>query len=42
MKKIYNPKKEDWKDVLRRPTQTVEAIEGLVNDIFKQEIDWIK
>ncbi len=36
MKKIYNPKKEDWKDVLRRPTQTVEAIEGLVNDIFKQ------
>lgn len=36
MKKIYNPKKEDWKDVLRRPTQTVEAIEGLVNDIFKE------
>ncbi len=36
MKKIYNPKKEDWKDVLRRPTQTVEAIECLVNDIFKQ------
>ncbi|WP_027075937.1 histidinol dehydrogenase [Maribacter antarcticus] len=36
MKKIYNLKKEDWKDVLRRPTQTVEAIEGLVNDIFKE------
>jgi histidinol dehydrogenase len=36
MKKIYNLKKEDWKDVLRRPTQTLEAIEGLVNDIFKE------
>jgi histidinol dehydrogenase len=36
MKKIYNPIKADWKDVLKRPTQTVEAIEGLVNDIFKE------
>ncbi|MGB3149149.1 MAG: histidinol dehydrogenase [Maribacter sp.] len=36
MNKIYNPRKEDWKDVLRRPTQTVEAIEGLVNNIFKE------
>ncbi len=36
MKKIYNPKREDWKDVLRRPTQTVAAIEGLVNSIFKE------
>lgn len=36
MNKIYNPKKTNWKDVLRRPTQTIEAIEGLVNDIFKE------
>lgn len=36
MNKIYNPIKSDWKDVLKRPTQTVEAIEGLVNDIFKE------
>ena len=36
MKKIYNPKKEDWKDVLRRPTQTVEAIEGLVTTVFSE------
>lgn len=36
MKKIYNPKKEDWKDVLRRPTQTVEAIEGLVTTVFRE------
>ena len=36
MKKIYNPKREDWNDVLRRPTQTLAAIEGLVNSIFKE------
>ena len=36
MKKIYNPKKEDWKDVLRRPTQTVAAIEGLVTTVFSE------
>jgi histidinol dehydrogenase len=36
MNKIYNPKREDWKDVLRRPTQTVADIEGLVNTIFEE------
>ncbi len=36
MKKIFNPKREDWNDVLRRPTQTLAAIEGLVNSIFKE------
>jgi len=36
MKKIYNPNKEDWKDVLRRPTQTVAAIEGLVTTVFSE------
>lgn len=36
MNKIYNPKREDWKDVLKRPTQTVADIEGLVNVIFKE------
>ena len=36
MNKIYNPKKADWKDVLKRPTQTVADIEGLVNSIFEE------
>jgi histidinol dehydrogenase len=39
MNKIYNPKREDWKAVLKRPTQTVAAIEGLVNEIFKEVAD---
>ncbi len=34
MNTIYNPKKEAWKDILKRPTQTVADIEGIVNDIF--------
>lgn len=36
MNKIYNPQKKDWKDVLKRPTQTVADIEGLVNSIFEE------
>lgn len=36
MNKIYNPKKEDWKNVLKRPTQTVSDIEATVNTIFKE------
>lgn len=36
MNKIYNLKRADWKDVLKRPTQTVADIEGLVNSIFEE------
>lgn len=36
MNKIYNPKRADWNDVLKRPTQTVADIEGLVNGIFEE------
>lgn len=36
MNKIYNPKKTDWKDVLKRPTQTVADIEDTVNTIFSE------
>ncbi len=36
MNKIYNPQRKDWKDVLKRPTQTVADIEGLVNSIFEE------
>lgn len=36
MNKIYNPKREDWRSVLKRPTQTVSDIEDRVNTIFKQ------
>ena len=31
---VENPKKEDWLDLLRRPTQTVDDIEKTVNLIF--------
>ena len=34
MKKIYNPQKEDWASLLKRPTQSVADIEELVNNIF--------
>lgn len=34
MNKIYNPHKEDWSELLKRPTQTVENIENTVNEIF--------
>ena len=36
MNKIYNPKKEEWKSILKRPTQTVADIEETVNLIFKE------
>lgn len=36
MKKVYNPPRETWAEILKRPTQTVGDIEATVNDIFKQ------
>ncbi|SDE28691.1 histidinol dehydrogenase [Pricia antarctica] len=36
MNKIYSPNRADWKDVLKRPTQTVADIEQQVNTIFKE------
>ena len=36
MNKIYSPKREDWKSVLERPTQTVSDIEATVNTIFNE------
>ncbi|MDF4223224.1 histidinol dehydrogenase [Maribacter sp. M208] len=36
MNKIYNPQRADWNNVLKRPTQTVADIEGLVNGIFEE------
>jgi len=38
LNKIYSPKREDWQSILKRPTQTVDAIEYTVTGIFK-EID---
>ncbi|MCP4975504.1 MAG: histidinol dehydrogenase [Maribacter sp.] len=40
MNKIYNPKREDWKGILRRPTQTVSDIESTVNQIFAEVQDF--
>lgn len=34
MKTIINPKTQDWLELLKRPTQTVENIENTVNEIF--------
>lgn len=36
MKKVYNPDRSLWADVLKRPTQTVADIEDTVNQIFKE------
>jgi histidinol dehydrogenase len=36
MNKIYNPKQEEWSEILKRPTVTVEDIEATVNEIFKE------
>jgi len=35
MKTIHNPKKEDWSELLKRPTRTFKDIETTVDDIFK-------
>ena len=35
MKKILNPDKNTWSELLKRPTKTVSDIETTVNDIFK-------
>lgn len=36
MQIINNPKKEDWSEVLKRPTQTVNDIETTVTQIFEE------
>ena len=35
MKVIKYPKREDWSEILKRPTQTVDDIEATVNQIFE-------
>ena len=35
MKTIKYPKREDWSEILKRPTQTVDDIEATVNQIFE-------
>jgi histidinol dehydrogenase len=34
MKRYINPEKSTWSELLKRPTQTVEAIEAIVNEVF--------
>ncbi|MET6990537.1 histidinol dehydrogenase [Sediminicola arcticus] len=36
MNKIYNPERKEWEAILKRPTQEVADIEGIVNQIFKE------
>ncbi len=33
---LYNPKKSEWSEILKRPTQTVADIEQTVNQIFSE------
>ena len=35
MKTIKYPKREDWSEILKRPTQTIDDIEATVNQIFE-------
>src|SRR5690606_12583596 len=36
MNKIYNPNKESWPDILKRPTKTVDDIESTVYEVFSE------
>ncbi|MFS4481895.1 histidinol dehydrogenase [Hyunsoonleella sp. 2307UL5-6] len=36
MQIIENPNKKSWSEILKRPTQTVDAIEATVNEIFTE------
>ncbi|MFZ0489484.1 MAG: histidinol dehydrogenase, partial [Salegentibacter sp.] len=36
MNKIFNPSKLEWVEILMRPTQSIEDIEGTVNQIFTE------
>ncbi len=36
MNRVNNPKREDWPEILRRPTQTVADIEKIVESIFEE------
>ena len=36
MKILNNPNKNDWSDILKRPTQTVDDIEATVIQIFDE------
>lgn len=36
MEKIYSPNKDNWKAILKRPTQTVDDIEATVNTVFNE------
>ncbi|MFW2377547.1 MAG: histidinol dehydrogenase, partial [Cellulophaga baltica] len=36
MNKIYNPEREDWKSILKRPTKSVADIESTVNQVFEE------
>ena len=34
MNKIVNPRRDSWAEILKRPTQTVQDIEGIVAEVF--------
>ena len=36
MQKIIKPGKDEWEQILQRPTQTVEDIESTVNEVFSE------
>ena len=36
MKKIYNPEKKTWKEILKRPSQRIEDLEDIVLQVFEE------
>lgn len=36
MSNIYNPKREEWSEILQRPTQTIDDIEATVYEVFNE------
>ena len=38
MEVINNPDRNSWDDILKRPTQTLDAIEGIVSEVFQEVI----
>ncbi|MBC9797662.1 histidinol dehydrogenase [Sinomicrobium weinanense] len=39
MNKIYNPAREEWSELLKRPTRTIGDIEAMVKEIFREVQD---
>ncbi len=39
MKKVFNPSRKDWCDLLKRPTQSMDELEAIVETVFREVQD---